>query len=101
MQEQHELDAMVAVIEEMVEGGTAPALADLRARGFSVVESMYVVVRAFGMTVDAAAEAVSASGVWDDHAHYVERGKGLLTGDERAGTVRAFLRARVRRGTGG
>lgn len=101
MHEQHELDEVVAVISETVAGGTAAAFADLRARGFGVVESMYVVVRAFGITVDAAAEAMTASGVWEDRAHHVERGSGIFTKKERAGILRTLLRARAQRGAQG
>jgi hypothetical protein len=100
MHEQHELDAAVGAVE--VAGGTAAAYADLRARGFSVVESMYVVVRAFGVTVLAAAEAMTASGVWEDRAHHVERGTGIAVKRERAGLVRTYLRARAaQRGAAG
>jgi hypothetical protein len=91
MPEQRERDEMITAIGGTAEGGTAAAFADLRARGFSLLESMYIVTRAFGISVDAAAEAVSASGVWDDLAHHVERGKGIVTSSERAGAARALL----------
>lgn len=101
MSEQRERDEMVTVIEGTVEGGTAAAFVDLRARGFSLVESMYIVARAFGISVEASAEAISASGVWEDWAHHVERGKGIVTSSERAGAARALLRTRAQRGAQG
>ncbi len=101
MHGQSERDEMVAAIGEAAEGGTAAAFADLRTRGFSLVESMYIVARAFGISVDACAEAVSASGVWQDWAHHVERSKGIVTSSERAGAARALLRTQARRGRRG
>jgi hypothetical protein len=98
MHEQHELDAMVTTIGGTAEGGTAAAFADLRARGFSLIESMYIVARASGISAEASARAISASGVWDDCAHHVERGKDIMTRSERAGAARALLRAPARRG---
>jgi hypothetical protein len=56
------------------------------------------VTRASGISVDAAAQAISASGVWDDWAHLVERGKGIVTSSERAGAARALLQAPTKRG---
>lgn len=88
---------MVTVIRGTAEGGTAAVFADLRARGFSLVESMYIVVRASGISVDACAEAITASGVWQDCAHHVERGKGIVTSSERAGAARALLRTEAKR----
>lgn len=99
MQEQRERDEMVTVIGGTAEGGTAAAFADLRERGFSLVESMYIVARASGISVEASAEAISASGVWQDWAHHVERGKGIVTSSERASAARALLRTPAQRGT--
>jgi hypothetical protein len=99
--QEHERDEMVTVIGETAEGGTAEVFADLRARGFSLVESMYVVARAFGISVHASAEAITASGVWQDWAHHVERGKGIVTSSERAGAARALLRTEAQRGAQG
>ena len=97
MHEQREHDEMVTLIRRAAEGATAAAFADLRERGFSLVESMYIVTRAFGISVNAAAEAISASGVWNDWAHHVERGKGLVTSAERAGAARALLQTAAAR----
>lgn len=101
MHEQRERDEMVTVLGGIAEGGTAAAFADLRTRGFSLVESMYIVSRASGISVHASAEAISASGVWQDLAHLVEQGKGIVTSSQRAGAARALLRTRARRGARG